>query len=204
MAKAKKKTQSKATKAAAKKTKPAAKKAAPKMAAKKNAKKTVQKSAKKASPKAASKAATKATAKTPAQAKPTAKSAAKPATKSTATKTAATPAKGRLKLVANNRDWSQFLTPLDDRILVQIAIENERKTAGGLFIPDTAQTTGHFQGTVVSVGPGHRDKKGHFKPLELRIGDQILFSEYAGTEVLLEEQNFKILRETDVLGIVTA
>ncbi|MBX3016661.1 MAG: co-chaperone GroES [Bdellovibrionaceae bacterium] len=95
-----------------------------------------------------------------------------------------------------------MLTPLDDRVLVLVEA-GERVTPGGLFIPDTASMTGNHRGTVVSVGSGHRTKKGQLRPLELKVGDQVLFSEYAGTEVSLENQNFKILRETDILGLVT-
>lgn len=139
---------------------------------------------------------------------------AKPAAKSTKTSTSKsksktlTPAKGAkvipfpVKKTSKAGDWSQILTPLDDRVLIQVE-EGERVTPGGLFIPDTVSMEGNFRGIVVSVGPGHRDKKGRLRPLELKVGDRVLFSEYAGTEVLLENQNFKILRETDILGIVT-
>ncbi len=117
------------------------------------------------------------------------------------------PAKAsQLKLVVDHKkksDWAKILTPLDDRILVQIDETRERVTAGGLIIPDTAEVEGNHRGLVVSVGPGHRGKKGHFRPLELKVGDQVLFGQYSGTEIELEKQKFKILRETDVLGLVT-
>lgn len=99
-------------------------------------------------------------------------------------------------------DWSQLISPLDDRVLVQIDENKERRTAGGLYLPETAEVKGNFQGTVVSVGPGHRDKKGRFRPLELKVGDRILFAEWTGTEVQLENESFKILRETEVLGLL--
>lgn len=192
----------------AKKAKPAAK------AAKKAA------PAKSASKKPAPKAAVNKSAATAAVKKSAAKKSAKPAAKGAkviklplkkAAKPApapkTTPAKGsHLKLVVDNKkksDWSKILTPLDDRILVLIDDSRERVTAGGLIIPDTAEVEGNNRGLVVSVGPGHRDKKGHFRPLELKVGDQVLFGQYSGTEIELESQNFKILRETDVLGLVT-
>lgn len=101
-----------------------------------------------------------------------------------------------------NVDWSQLISPLDDRVLVQVDENNERRTAGGLYLPETSEVKGNFQGTVVSVGPGHRDKKGRFRPLELKVGDRILFAEWTGTEVQLENESFKILRETEVLGLL--
>lgn len=189
MAKAKKTAQKK-MKAAAK----PAKKSAPKKAAKPVAKKKATKSAK---PKLAKviKLPVKKAAKAskPAPAKAVASSGS------------------HLKLVVDNAktaknskkaDYSKVLTPLDDRVLV-IVEEGERVTAGGLYIPDTSALTGNHRGTVVSVGGGHRNKKGQLRPLELKVGDRVLFGEYTGTDVELENQKFKILRETDILGLVT-
>lgn len=183
--------------------------------AKKKVKKAAPKAAKKtAAPKAAAKKAK------PAKAAPKKKAAAKgakviklPMKKKAAAKPApakaAAPAGRHLQLVVDNAktakkkgDWSKLLTPLDDRVLVLVE-DGERVTPGGLIIPDTASVEGNHRGVVVSVGAGHRDKKGRLRPLELRVGDQVLFNEYAGTEVRLENQNFKILRETDILGLVT-
>lgn len=121
------------------------------------------------------------------KAKPQAKAKAKPAVKAPAQK--------------QNQNWSSMISPLDDRILVQVDAA-ETMTSGGLHIPDSVQAQANFRGRVVSVGPGHRDKKGRFRPLELKVGDRILFSEYAGAEITLENQSFKILRETDVLGLL--
>lgn len=131
--------------------------------------------------------------KSASKSKPTASASSKtPAAKSNAKPTSAKPTA-----------WADLLTPLDDRVLVHIENPTERVTAGGLFIPDTAQVEGNNRGIVVSVGPGHRDAKGRFRPIELKVGDQVLFAQFSGTEIELENQNFKILRETDVLGTVT-
>lgn len=111
------------------------------------------------------------------------------------------PIKAKIKI----KDLNQFFSPLDDRIFVSIA-NAEKRTAGGLYIPDTATTaTGYFQGSVVACGPGHKNKKGKLKPLDVKLGDQILFSEYAGQKMILningQSEEFYVVRESDVLGI---
>lgn len=189
--------------------KPVAKaKTAAKSAAKSKAK---PKTAAKGKVKSSGSAKSKATAKLKSAMKP--KSAAKPKSasksKPTASASSKTPAaKSNAKPTAKPTSakptaWADLLTPLDDRVLVHIENPTERVTAGGLFIPDTAQVEGNNRGIVVSVGPGHRDTKGRFRPIELKVGDQVLFAQFSGTEIELENQNFKILRETDVLGTVT-
>ncbi len=90
--------------------------------------------------------------------------------------------------------------PLDDRLLVQIA-SKEKRTAGGLYIPDTASVSGNFQAIVVAVGVGHKNKKGKIRPMDVRVGDTVLINEYAGDKVEFESKEYRILRETDVLGI---
>lgn len=184
--------------------KPAAKKAAPKKAAPKKAapKKVVAKKAavKKAAPKKA--AVKKATAKKPVAKKALVqKTAAKSApTKATALK--ATPAMPFASSNSKKVDLSNFVTPLDDRLMVQLT-GVEKMTAGGLYIPDTvADVSGNLQGFVVSVGRGHRNRKGHVRPMDLKVGDKILFSEYAGTKLKIQNQDVLILRESDVLGVV--
>lgn len=93
------------------------------------------------------------------------------------------------------------LQPLDNRIVIEIE-EHSRTTPGGLFIPDTAQMGGHFKGRVIAVGSGHVSKKGKKRPLELKIGDQVLFSEWAGDKLEMNGKSVRILRESDVLGLV--
>jgi chaperonin GroES len=96
---------------------------------------------------------------------------------------------------------SVLLKPLEDRVIVRIDLPEE-KTAGGLFIPDSASTRPN-RGQVVAAGPGRRNKKGQLRPLDVKTGDSILFPEYAGTKITMDAQEFLILREDEVLGIVT-
>lgn len=90
--------------------------------------------------------------------------------------------------------------PLHDRILVQ-RLESEEKTKGGIIIPDTAKEKPQ-QGKVVNVGKGRVSDDGKVHPLDVKAGEKILFSKYAGTEVKMEGLEFIIMREDDVLGIV--
>ena len=96
---------------------------------------------------------------------------------------------------------SQFISPLDDRILVQVD-RAEKITAGGLIIPDTAEITGNLKGTVVAVGRGHRNKNGKIHPMELKVGDQVLISSYVGDQIDIHSHEVKILRESEVLGVL--
>lgn len=189
--------------------KPVAKKVVKKAAAKKSvvkkspAKKAV---AKKAAPKkkAAKKPAPK---KVVAKKEAVKKTAAKkaPAKKVVAKKASAikaTPAKAFTSNTAKKIDLSNFVTPLDDRVMVQL-MGAEKMTAGGLYIPDTvADVSGNLQGFVVSVGRGHRNRKGQVRPMDLKVGDKVLFSEYAGSKIKIQDQDILILRESDVLGVV--
>lgn len=92
------------------------------------------------------------------------------------------------------------LRPLADRVIVK-QLEAETKTASGILLPDTAKEK-PTRGKVISVGPGKQDEKG--KPMELgvRVGDQVIYGKYSGTEVEVEGEKFVILRETDILGII--
>ncbi len=92
------------------------------------------------------------------------------------------------------------LRPLQDRILVQ-RVEEETKTKGGIIIPDTAKEK-PAEGVVVSVGNGKVGDDGKRTPLEIKAGDKILFGKYAGTEVKIEGDEFLIMREDDVLGVI--
>jgi chaperonin GroES len=98
-------------------------------------------------------------------------------------------------------DLTSFLTPLDDRILVQ-PDEAMTQTPGGLFIPDSASER-PSRGTVMATGRGRRNKKGQLRPLDVNVGDQVLFAEYAGTKINFSNATVLILREEDILGIVT-
>ncbi len=92
------------------------------------------------------------------------------------------------------------IKPLNDRILVK-RLEAEDTTKGGIIIPDTAKEKPN-QGKVVAVGDGAKDKDGKRVPIQLKKGDKILFSSYAGTDLKLEGEEFIILREDDVYGII--
>jgi chaperonin GroES len=80
-------------------------------------------------------------------------------------------------------------------------IAEEEKTKGGIIIPDTAKEKPQ-QGTVIAVGKGKRDEDGKVTPLDVKAGDRVLFSKYAGTEIKIEGEEHLILREEDILGIV--
>ena len=92
------------------------------------------------------------------------------------------------------------LRPLQDRILVQRVAEEE-KTKGGIIIPDTAKEK-PAEGKVFSVGKGKLDENGKRIAVEVKKGDRILFGKYSGTEVKIEGQEYLIMREEDVLGII--
>ena len=92
------------------------------------------------------------------------------------------------------------LRPLQDRILVK-RVEEAQKTKGGIIIPDSAKEK-PAEGEVVSVGSGKVGDDGKKIPLEIKKGDRILFSKYGGTEVNIEDEEYLIMREDDVLGVV--
>jgi chaperonin GroES len=90
--------------------------------------------------------------------------------------------------------------PLHDRILVK-RIEAEEKTPGGIIIPDTAKEK-PIEGEVLAVGPGARDETGAVRPLDVRVGDRVLFGKWSGTEVLIDGEDRLIMKEADVFGVI--
>lgn len=90
--------------------------------------------------------------------------------------------------------------PLHDRILVR-RIEAEEKTVGGIIIPDTAKEKPQ-EGEVIAVGPGARDESGKLVPLDVKVGDRILFGKWSGTEIKLNGEDLLIMKESDVLGVI--
>lgn len=92
------------------------------------------------------------------------------------------------------------LRPLADRVLIK-RLEAEEKTKGGIIIPETAKEK-PMEGEVVSVGPGARAEDGKIIPLELKKGDRVLFGKWSGTEVKLDGEDFMIMKESDVMGIM--
>lgn len=94
------------------------------------------------------------------------------------------------------------IRPLQDRVIVK-RLEEERKTASGIVIPDSA-TEKPDQGEVIAVGPGKRDDNGKSIPVDLKVGDKVLFGKYAGQGVKVDGEEVLVLREDDILGVVEA
>ena len=92
--------------------------------------------------------------------------------------------------------------PLHDRVVVR-RIESDAKTAGGIIIPDAAKEKPQ-EGEVLAVGPGGRDDSGKLTPIDVKVGDRILFGKWSGTEVKLEGEDLIIMKESDILGTVDA
>lgn len=90
--------------------------------------------------------------------------------------------------------------PLYDRIAVK-PIEQEEKTVGGIIIPDTAKEK-PMQGKVVAIGKGSRGENGIIQPLEIKLGDKVLYGKWAGTEVKINGEDLIIMKESDVMGII--
>jgi chaperonin GroES len=170
---------------------------AKKIAPKKKAKAKVAKT------KAVKKVVKKAVAKKPAKKVAPKKAVVKKATsKKVAKKIPAAKAAPKVAAVSGKKvDFTNLISPLDDRVLVQIE-KAERITPGGIIIPDTSDVSGNIKAKVVAVGRGHLDKKGKIRPLEIQVGNMVLLSEYAGDEVEISGHKLKILRESDLLGVV--
>jgi len=90
--------------------------------------------------------------------------------------------------------------PLHDRVLVK-RIDEDEKTAGGIIIPDTAKEK-PMQGEVLAVGPGARDETGKLVPIDIRVGDRVLFGKWSGTEVKIDGEDLLIMKESDIFGVV--
>jgi chaperonin GroES len=90
--------------------------------------------------------------------------------------------------------------PLHDRVVVK-RVTAEERSAGGIIIPDTAQEK-PSQGEVIAIGPGGRDEAGKLIPIDLEVGDTVLFGKWSGTEVKLDGQELLIMKESDIMGIV--
>ncbi|GAN60538.1 co-chaperone GroES [Acetobacter cibinongensis] len=92
--------------------------------------------------------------------------------------------------------------PLHDRVVVR-RLESEEKTIGGIIIPDTAKEK-PMEGKVVAVGPGARNEQGQIVALDVKAGDTILFGKWSGTEVKIDGEDLLIMKESDILGIISA
>ena len=91
--------------------------------------------------------------------------------------------------------------PLHDRVVVR-RVEEDEKTTGGIIIPDTAKEK-PMQGEVLAVGPGARDDAGKVQPLDVKKGDRVLFGKWSGTEVKMDGEDLLIMKESDVMGILS-
>jgi chaperonin GroES len=90
--------------------------------------------------------------------------------------------------------------PLHDRVVIE-RIDAEAKTPGGIIIPDTAQEKPQ-EGRVVGVGPGGRDENGKLIPIDVKVGDRILFGKWSGTEVKIDGVEYLIMKESDIMGVL--
>ena len=92
--------------------------------------------------------------------------------------------------------------PLHDRVLIKV-LDSEEKTAGGIIIPDTAKEKPQ-EGEVVAVGPGSKNDNGKIAPMDVKVGDIVLFGKWSGTEVKMNGDDFLIMKESDIMGIITS
>jgi len=90
--------------------------------------------------------------------------------------------------------------PLHDRVVVK-RIDAEEKSAGGIIIPDTAKEKPQ-QGEVIAIGPGGRDEAGKLIPIDLAVGDRVLFGKWSGTEVKIDGDEYLIMKESDIMGVL--
>ena len=90
--------------------------------------------------------------------------------------------------------------PLHDRVVVR-RVEEDTKTKGGIIIPDTAQEK-PMQGEVIAVGPGGRDENGKLIPVDVKVGETILFGKWLGTEVKIDGVEYLIMKESDIMGVI--
>ena len=91
--------------------------------------------------------------------------------------------------------------PLQDRVVIR-RVEHEGKTAGGIIIPDTAKEK-PMEGEIVAVGPGARSEDGTVHPLDVKVGDRVLFGKWSGTEVKLDDEELMIMKESDLMGVMS-
>jgi chaperonin GroES len=90
--------------------------------------------------------------------------------------------------------------PLHDRVVVK-RIDAEAKSAGGIIIPDTAKEK-PSQGEIIAVGPGARDETGKLIPIDVKVGDRVLFGKWSGTEVKIDGEELLIMKESDIMGVL--
>lgn len=98
--------------------------------------------------------------------------------------------------------WEDFFSPLDDRLLVEAIGESDR-TPGGLYIPETVEDKPQM-GRVVAIGRGHQNRKGRVRPMDVQVGDQVLFPKFAGMTFEMNGVTVLVLREGDLLGVANS
>ncbi len=90
--------------------------------------------------------------------------------------------------------------PLHDRVLVE-SLDSEEKTSGGIIIPDTAKEKPQ-EGQVIAVGPGSKSEDGKITPMDVKVGDHVLFGKWSGTEVKVDGKDYSIMKESDIMGVI--
>jgi chaperonin GroES len=106
----------------------------------------------------------------------------------------------KTEMVQKLRRTAMKFRPLHDRVVVK-RIDAEQKTAGGIIIPDSAQEK-PSQGEVIAVGPGGRDENGKLTPIDVKVGDVVLFGKWSGTEVKIDGEDLLIMKESDIMGVL--
>jgi chaperonin GroES len=101
----------------------------------------------------------------------------------------------------NKEETNMTFRPLHDRVVVK-RLEGEEKTKGGIIIPDSAKEKPQ-EGKIVAVGPGARDEAGKLVPIDLKVGDNILFGKWSGSEVKVDGEDLLIMKESDIMGVVS-
>jgi chaperonin GroES len=96
---------------------------------------------------------------------------------------------------------SKRFRPLHDRVVVKRVVADQ-KSSGGIIIPDTAQEK-PSEGEIVGVGPGGRDESGKLIPIDLKVGDKVLFGKWSGPEVKIDGEDLLIMKESDIMGVIT-
>jgi chaperonin GroES len=114
--------------------------------------------------------------------------------------TAATSSRQTIRHEQPLREIDMKFRPLHDRVVVK-RIDAEEKSAGGIIIPDTAKEK-PSQGEVIAVGPGGRDEAGKLIPIDVKVGERVLFGKWSGTEVKIDGQELLIMKESDIMGII--
>src|SRR5262249_21205711 len=106
----------------------------------------------------------------------------------------------KIKTTELLRRTAMKFRPLHDRVVIK-RIEAEEKTSGGIIIPDTAKEKPQ-EGEVIAVGPGGRDESGKLIPIDVKVGDRVLFGKWSGTEVKLDGAEYMIMKESDLMGVL--